>query len=205
MHCSEVQKQLSFYLDGELPRTQSAALAAHLETCAVCAQQAARLRWLVAALAEPVPDPPRDFAAQVRARLAARQAERAALRSRRWAFGLAATVAGCGVLWILACFLPPLALPWTRWTVEVAAIQGIGESIVASMTDGYHAVPLWGQQTWAGTQALLARVGDTLGRVPVYPWWEALRHGLWVALGLAIAGNILNHLHQQRMTVGVRG
>jgi hypothetical protein len=162
------------------------------------------LHWLAETIAAlPAPDPPADFAAQVRVRLAARQAARAAAWPRRWAFGFAAAVAAGGALVSLAYFLPPVALPWTGWTMEMAPLQATLEATVADAVDACHYAPLWWQQTWAAAPGFLAVVGDTLGRAPASPWWNALMRGLWVALGLALAGNALNHLCQRR--VAVRG
>jgi anti-sigma factor RsiW len=188
--CSEVQKRLPLYLDGELPASEGAAVAAHLEACPACAWQAAGLRWWASTLADlPVPDPPADFAAQVRARLAARQAERAARRPRRWALGLALAAAVGG----LTALLPPFPLPWGRWEAGIASMQAVWASARSSLAEASHAVTSWWQQACHQVQGLWDLAGALLGGAPHQPWWEAVMHGLGVALGLAIAGNLVSH------------
>lgn len=187
--CPEFQNRIPLYLDGELPAGKSAAVAAHLEACPACARQAARLRWLASALAElPVPDPPANFAAQVRARLASRQAERAARRPRRWAFGLVLAAALCG----LSYLLPPFPLPWEGWKAGIASMQAGWDSALASLVESYRTLPFWWQQTWRQAQELPDLAGELLGRAPQQPWWATVLYGLGMALGLALGGNLLS-------------
>lgn len=198
--CSEFQKLLPLYLDGELPGAQGAALVAHLETCPTCAQQAARLRWLASVLAElPVPDPPPDFVARVRVRLAARQVERAAFRARCRTRSLALAAVVGGVLGGLSFFLPPFPRPWEGVPLRLPSMQAGWDLAKTSLAESYHAMPFWWQQTRSETQGLLRAISGMLERAPTRPWWGLLMQGLWVALGVAIVGNVLRRFLNRPM------
>lgn len=69
MKCPEVQDHLSAYLDGEVPEGLGRELAAHLEACADCRTELARLRRLEAALAALAASPAPDVRDKVLGRL----------------------------------------------------------------------------------------------------------------------------------------
>jgi anti-sigma factor RsiW len=79
MTCQEVGERLSAWLDRELPPAEHDGIAAHLEGCAGCRRELARLRALEAALGKlAAPVPPR-----VAEKVAARLKERQVARDRR--------------------------------------------------------------------------------------------------------------------------
>ena len=72
MECRKIQEYFSAYLDGELPETQAALVARHLEACAHCRREYQTWQQLWDTLAAtPVPAPP-DLTARVIARLPGR-------------------------------------------------------------------------------------------------------------------------------------
>ena len=88
-HLTEAQAQR--LLDGTLDPASDAGVAEHAAACAGCGALVESFRALGEALdGLTVPELPADFTAQVMARID--EAERAAARERRWAFGIAAAV-----------------------------------------------------------------------------------------------------------------
>lgn len=70
MNCRQIETELSAYLDGELPASQQADIAAHLAECGHCQQRLVEMRKLadgVAALPQLQPSP--QFLGEVRARI----------------------------------------------------------------------------------------------------------------------------------------
>jgi negative regulator of sigma E activity len=77
MTCEAVQEELVAYRDGELPEQDRARIAAHVETCAICAHeeaQIARVEYLLAKMERITPSP--DFAATFQRRLEQEQTAR---------------------------------------------------------------------------------------------------------------------------------
>jgi anti-sigma factor RsiW len=69
MRCLEVQKQLSPWLDGELTDAERARVAGHLQSCASCRRELARLEALDAALGRLAIPAPQGLAEKVLARV----------------------------------------------------------------------------------------------------------------------------------------
>lgn len=69
MKCSEIQEQLSAWMDGEVPEELGAQLSDHLAGCPACRAELAALERLDAALAGLEVPVPQDLATKVRRRL----------------------------------------------------------------------------------------------------------------------------------------
>jgi anti-sigma factor RsiW len=69
MNCKQTQKQISAYLDGELPARDADAVRGHIQNCAVCAEILKQDERLQTAYAAAMPSAPSNFTAQVMARI----------------------------------------------------------------------------------------------------------------------------------------
>ena len=78
MHCEKIQKQLSFYLDGEMVREDAAAIQEHLATCQDCRQVLEKEKAFLLLLRNNLtaPPAPMHLRAQVRTMLQARHKTR---------------------------------------------------------------------------------------------------------------------------------
>ena len=78
MNCEEVRDLLDDYLDGSLPEQTAGEVRAHVETCAECSRELARLESLLADV-KTLPrsiDPPAELWGRIEARLAPRSVAR---------------------------------------------------------------------------------------------------------------------------------
>lgn len=69
MNCNKTQKNLSAYLDGELPPREADAVRDHIHGCAACAEILKQYESVQTAYAAGMPSAPSNFTAQVMARI----------------------------------------------------------------------------------------------------------------------------------------
>jgi hypothetical protein len=121
MNCRGIRRRLSEYLDGELPAPQQAAIAAHLEVCAGCREEAEGFRRAGEALrtlsaVEVAP----DLTTDLHRRLAAPAARRSRLG---WASAAAVAAVGIAIGCLVWLSPPPPAPGPLRARRDVAAPQ----------------------------------------------------------------------------------
>ena len=136
--CSQIQGLLSAYMDGELPRQDDLAVAAHLEVCAGCRVELAGLQALDAALANLTPPMPAGLADKVLARLPQPRS-----RWRGWLQAL--PLAACLVLGLalgghLAQDYYPLAAPMAHEgdTASLEMFQDFTQGSLGAVMASYH-------------------------------------------------------------------
>ncbi|MDR7419135.1 MAG: DUF4349 domain-containing protein [Armatimonadota bacterium] len=124
----EARAKVSALIDGALEAREAEALVAHLDGCAACRADLARLRATVAILQEVEPvHAPEGFAAAVRGRIeqigGARRPAREGLRSMmppvRWSWKTAAAAAAAAVIGIFAVTLARETMPTLRRSIAV--------------------------------------------------------------------------------------
>jgi anti-sigma factor RsiW len=139
-------ERLSEYLDGDLGDSETAALEAHLATCAACRGTLESLRAVAARTRVPFAEPPaRDLWPGIEARLAPRRATGAgwleALRGRRLSLSLPQAVAaaaalvvvsGAGAWWALRA---PGSSPGAGDATPVAGAPAAGSAALAAFDD----------------------------------------------------------------------
>jgi hypothetical protein len=146
MNCTDIQKGIDDFLDGELNPAQQAGFDAHLQDCASCRKQVAEERQrLVLLQSMPVPEPSPDFADRVIR--AARQSEERRhseehLRHRRYGFvaGFGSALAAGFALWLVVGVLPQT--PESVSPSQLAVQQTVpGQQQVAQHQDQAPGIP----------------------------------------------------------------
>jgi anti-sigma factor RsiW len=137
--CDQIQEWLSAWIDGELPPAKSAEVRLHLQSCAICMEQRARLEKLDAVLKRALETQAADaafapFWAGVRERIARERswAERAYL-GMRGAFSLprlAWAVPAVAIVLFAVLLLPRFFSGWGQTNqATVEAIDGHGFNV----------------------------------------------------------------------------
>jgi len=205
MSCPAFRRLLPLYVDGVARASEHAAVAAHLAHCPECAREVREWRWLAAALETwPTPEPPPHFVAQVRRRLLRRHPPQARATPRRWAWAAVGVVllgVGLGTQWLP--FPPEWGLAaWVgRGQAAVETATALRTEVAAAIPGVFRAVPTWFRQVGQAGPWLGRDVNELLDDLGNHPLLAPLQHWLALALALALAGNLVNHLAQRRALV----